>query len=196
MMKYVFGILILLSVVFAALSGRMSEVSDAALNEGVNAVELTLYMLGGMCVWGGVMRVAEKSGITDKIARLFTKPAKLLFPTLNLNGAAFHAICMNVTANLLGLGNAATPMGLEAMRSLEKEGRTTDTANDNMIVFAVLNTASITLIPTTCASLRLKYGSSAPMEILGGVLMTSFFSLAAALTSALLLNKLHRGKKK
>ena len=139
-----------------------------------------------MCMWGGLMRIAEKSGLTELLAHGFKPVLKPLFKGLDMNGRAFHAICMNITANLLGLGNAATPLGLEAMRRLEQEEHTGDTTSRNMVIFVVLNTASITLIPTTAASLRLKHGSAAPMEILPCVLITSACALAVGLITAII----------
>lgn len=195
MMKWVFGIIIVLSVVFGIGTGRVSDVSNAALEEGANAVELFLYMLGGMCVWGGIMRIADKAGITAKLAVLFKPIARILFRGLDLNGGAFRAICMNVTANLLGLGNAATPLGMEAMRRLEQEDKTTDTASNNMVVFTVLNTASITLIPTTVATLRLKHGAAQPLDVLPGILLTSLISFSVGLSLALALNSFRKEKK-
>ncbi|MCX7658753.1 MAG: spore maturation protein A [Oscillospiraceae bacterium] len=194
MMKWVFGIMIILSVIFGISTGRIDEVSNAALEEGAKAIELFLYLLGGMCVWGGIMRIADKSGLTGKLSSLFKPIAKLIFKNLNFNGKAFKAISMNVAANLLGLGNAATPLGIEAMHELEKEDRTKDSASDNMIVFTVLNTASITLIPTTVASLRLKHGSLQPFDILPCVWITSLLSVGTGLILALILNKTRRKK--
>ena len=188
MMKWVFALLIVLSIICGAVTGKCGSITDAALSKGAEAVELGLYLMGGMCVWGGMMKIAERSGLTDKIARLFRPVAKLLFKSLDLNGRAFSLICMNITANLLGLGNAATPLGLAAMKQLEKEDGESDTASDNMTVFAVLNTASITLIPTTAAMLRLKHGSSSPMEILPCVIITSICALTASIVTALTLN--------
>lgn len=195
MMKWLFGIMIAVAVITGLLNGNISDVSDAALNDSVNAVELSIYMIGGMCVWGGVMRVAEKAGLTEKLCRLFRIPAKILFKGLSVSSHAFEAICLNITANLLGLGNAATPFGIDAMKSLEVEDGCDDTASDNMIVFTVLNTSSITLIPTTVASLRLKHGSAEPLDILAGILITSAISVTVAVTTALVLNSIKRGKK-
>lgn len=134
------------------------------------------------------MKVAEKSHLTDKLAAAFRPFAKLIFKDLDLNGKAFHAICLNVTANMLGLGNAATPLGIEAMKALETEEKANGTATRNMIVFSVLNTASVTLLPTTAASLRSKHGSAAPMEIFPCVIITSVIALAAGLISAIALD--------
>ena len=188
MMNVIFAVMILFSVVCGIVSGKSAEVSDAAINSCVEAVELFLYLIGGMCMWGGLMKVAEKSHLTDKLAAAFRPFAKLIFKDLDLNGKAFHAICLNVTANMLGLGNAATPLGIEAMKALEMEEKANGTATRNMIVFSVLNTASVTLLPTTAASLRSKHGSAAPMEIFPCVIITSVIALAAGLISAIALD--------
>lgn len=189
MIKWIFAVMLIISSIVGAAENKMSEVSAAALNSCVDAVELCIYLTGGMCMWGGVMRVAEKSGITDVIAKLFKPLLKNIFKGLDTNGKAFHAICMNITANLLGLGNAATPLGLEAMKRLEEEEGENEVTSRNMVLFVVLNTASITLIPTTAASMRLKHGSSAPMEILPCVLITSACALIAGLITAVIFDK-------
>ena len=195
MINAVYLFLIVSSVIAAIFGDNTEKLSEAMLNEPVNAVELAIYLCGGMCFWSGLMRVAEKSGITDKVAKIFGFFLSGLFPNIDKNGHAFKAICMNLTANLLGLGNAATPLGIEAMKALASEEKTTDTASPSMIVFTVLNTASITLIPTTAASLRLKYGSEAPFDILPAVWLTSAAALAVSLTAAMIPLK-HRKRRK
>lgn len=188
MMKYIFAFLIILSAAAALFTGRGEELTEAVLNEPVSAVELCVYLCGGMCFWGGLMRIAEKSGLTDKISGVFAVLLSGLFRGIDKNGRAFHAICMNITANLLGLGNAATPLGIEAMKALADEENAGDTATPSMIVFTVLNTASLTLIPSTALSLRLKYGSASPMEIIPAVWITSAAALAVSVTIAAALN--------
>ncbi|MBQ8787168.1 MAG: spore maturation protein A [Oscillospiraceae bacterium] len=188
-MKWIFAIMLIISAILGAIQNKISEVSSAALNSCVEAVELCIYLTGGMCMWGGIMRVAEKSGVTDVLAKLFRPLLKHLFKGLDTSGKAFHAICMNITANLLGLGNAATPLGLEAMKRLEEEEGESEVTSRNMVLFVVLNTASITLIPTTAASLRLKHGSEAPMEILPCVLITSACALMVGLITAIIFDK-------
>ncbi len=195
MMKWIFALMLIISAAFGAASGKMPGVAEAALNSCVEAVDLFLYLLGGMCMWGGLMRIAEKAKLTDALSKLFRPFLMRLFKGLDMNGKAFHAICMNITANLLGLGNAATPLGLEAMRRLEQEEKPGDTTSRNMIMFVVLNTASITLIPTTAASMRLKHGSAAPMEIFPCVLVTSACALAAGLISAAALDGIRKKDK-
>ncbi|GHU54417.1 spore maturation protein [Clostridia bacterium] len=194
-LKYIFSGLIIISVIFGILRDNISEVSSAVLSEGVNAVELAIYMLGGMCVWGGIMRVAQKSGLCEKLSVLFRPICKLIFKGLNPKGEAFSAITMNITANLLGLGNAATPFGIKAMQEIEKEEHTTDTASNNMITFTVLNTASITLIPTTACMLRLKHNSVHPFEIIPIVMLASTLILILTLTFTIFMNKIKKNSK-
>lgn len=189
MMNKVFGAIIIISVLCSILTNNTSLVTNALLEQGSQAIELCLYLTGGMCVWGGLMRVAEKSGITKAFSRIIAPLGKLIFKNMDTNSKAFSTISMNIAANLFGLGNAATPLGLKAMQELEKENNGSDTASDNMIIFTVLNTASITLIPTTAAALRLKYGSESPMDILPCVLITSATALSVSLVSAKILCK-------
>lgn len=196
MMKWIFGVMIIVSVAVSLFNGNVEEVSNSALEEGVNAIELSIYMIGGMCVWGGIMRIADKAGASSALAKLFNPLAKFLFKGINLNGKAFKAMTMNITANLLGLGNAATPFGIQAMRELEIEEKTGSVASNNMILFTVLNTASITLVPTTVATLRLKHGSDNPLDVLPAILLNSLISVTVACLLTLMLNKLPVKSKK
>lgn len=188
MMKYVFSVLVIISLIAAVITGKGSELTESILNSPVDAVELCIYLCGGMCFWGGLMRIAERSGLTSLISAAFSPLLSKLFSKLDKNGHAFHAICMNITANLLGLGNAATPLGIEAVKAMKEEEKGSDSATPSMVIFTVLNTASLTLIPSTALSLRIKYGSSAPMEIIPAVWMTSLAALGVSLTAAVLLN--------
>lgn len=193
MMKWVFSVMIIISIVFGLVTGRIADVSNSAIYSGKNTIELFIILLGSMAMWGGLMRIAEKSGITDYIAYLFKPVAKLLFKGINPNGKAFKAITMNITANMLGLGNAATPLGMEAMHQLELEEKTTDTASRNMIMFTVLNTASIQIIPATIATLRLAHGSKNPMEIMPAILIVSAISVTVGITMVFLFNGKTKG---
>lgn len=193
MMKWVFSVLMIISIIFGISSGNIEAVSNAAISSGKETVNLVLILMGSMAVWGGIMKIAEKSGLTDKIAFLFRPVAKLLFKGIDPHGKAFKAITMNITANMLGLGNAATPLGIEAMKQLEKEEHTTTVASRNMIMFTVINTASITLIPTTVATLRLEAGSKTPLDILPAVLIVSALCLTVGITNVFLLDKKSKG---
>ena len=183
MMKWVMTGLILVSVIFAAFTGRMSELSSAFLDECGNAVTLAITLVGIIALWSGVMRVAQSSGLTGKIAKAAEPILSRLFRGLKKSGAAMQYITLNITANILGLGNASTPFGIAAMREIEKEEHSPapETASDNMILLTVMNTASLQLIPTTAAALRLAHGSADPMEILPCVWISSVSALTAAL---------------
>ena len=135
------------------------------------------------------MRVAEKSGLTEVIRRLLSPVTKLLFRG-KTHARAMRAICMNMTANLLGLGNAATPLGITAMKELNRENPEPGTASADMVTFVVLNTASIQLIPTTIAALRLSHGAAFPMDILPAVLVSSLLSVSSALLMAKVLGRI------
>lgn len=181
MMKYVFCILILAAFVFGIISGDVSAVSDAALRECGNAVTLAITLAGVICLWSGIMRVAQTSGLTEVLAKAFTPLLKRLFVGIDAKGKALQYIVLNLVANLLGLGNASTPFGIAAMKELEKEGNTGEKASDNMVLFVVMNTASLQIIPTTVAALRLKNGSAAPMEILPAVWVVSAATLVVTI---------------
>lgn len=194
-MNYVWGALVLVSIVFGACSGRMQQVTEAVYNGGTAAVEMALTLAAVMMVWGGLMRIAEGAGVTRAISRALSPILGFLFPGMEKNGPAARAISMNVSANLLGLGNAATPFGVEAMRQLQKDNFLKNTASRHMITFVVLNTASIQLIPTTIAGLRAKYGSVNPMDIMPAVWLAS----TAALIVGQIINRLlaaHAGRRR
>lgn len=198
MMKWVMVIMLTAAVISAAVTGRMAEVSESFLSECTSAVELGISLIGIICLWSGVMRVAQKSGITEKLAKLLSPVMGRLFKGLKKGGRAMQYITLNLTANILGLGNASTPFGIAAMREIEAEEHNSEpeNASHNMIMLTVMNTASLQLIPTTVAALRLQAGSENPMEILPCVWIVSICALTVALLGANLFRRLwKRGKK-
>lgn len=188
-MTWIFSGMILLSVVLGAMNGRITQVSSAALNEGGKAIALVISLAGIMSLWSGLMNVAEKSGLTEKFSRLFSPILRLLFKGLDPKSNAAKAISMNMAANMLGLGNAATPLGVAAMRELEALNRTPAVASDYMVTFVVLNTASLQIIPTTTAALRLQAGAASPFDILPAVWITSIISVVSVLVMSRLLRR-------
>jgi spore maturation protein A len=162
----------------------MNEVSNAALNECGNAIGLCITLAGAMCMWSGLMRVAQRSRLTEKLSSLLAPVISFLFRGMDHRSPAAQAITMNLTANFLGLGNAATPLGIAAMRELDKLNKTPGIASDHMILFVVLNTASLQLIPTTTALLRSSAGSRTPLDILPAVFCASAVSIAVGVASA------------
>ncbi|MFT3950752.1 MAG: spore maturation protein A [Oscillospiraceae bacterium] len=194
MMKVVFSGLILFSVFIGAITGRMNAVSNAAISGCTRAVELMITLIGSIALWGGLMRIAEKSGLTDKLTMLFRPLLKRLFKGLSPTGGAFQAISMNITANLLGLGNAATPLGILAVKRIAQEEHCLGKASRNMVLFLVLNTASIQLIPATIATLRMQYGAQNPMDVLPAILLSSLGAVTVGIVLAFLTDAYSRRK--
>ena len=175
---------VLLSVIFSIITGKTAEVSAAALEESSHAAELSLKLLGSLCFWSGVSKVAEESGLVEKF-RKFLKPALLLvFPSLKNEEKALGAVSMNVAANLFGLGNAATPLGIIAMKELHKISEFSSVATKEMVCFVVMNTASLQFLPTTVAAVRLANGAENPMDILPAVWFVSACSLMLGIFAA------------
>lgn len=189
MLNTVWSFIVVLSIICSICLGNSTGLSSAFINSAASAVELIITLAGVICLWSGIMRIASKSGLTELFAKIFSPILRPLFPHLDRNGEAFKYITMNLTANLLGLGNTATPLGLKAMAELQKQNGGRDTAGDEMVIFVVMNTASMQLLPTMLGSLRQSYGSNAPFEIIVPVWLSSGCALAVALIFALSGNK-------
>lgn len=196
MMNYIWALLIIISFVSSVINGKVSDFSQTLMQSGQDAVNLLLKLVAMLSLWGGIMEIAEQSGITKLLSKLILPILKLLFPSLKKEQYVLEAISMNITANILGLGNAATPLGLEAMRRLQEINNDKQIASDEMVIFVVMNTAAMHIIPTTVATLRTQYASKNPMEILPASLLTSACSLLIAVTVAKLGNKISRRKRK
>lgn len=183
MMNKIWAVLILISFFVSFFTGKISETATAAMDGAKNAVQTSLSIIGVMCFWMGIMKIAEKSGLLDKLSNLLSPLTSRLFKGVKSKKAQ-EAILMNITANIFGIGNAATPFGIKAMEEMQKENRGNHTATDDMCMFVVLNTASIQLIPTTLLALRSSYGSKDPYVILPLVWIVSivalFFGILAA----------------
>ena len=181
-MPYFLTGLFLLSLVFGCVTGQLSAVSAAALDGAQAAVELCLSMAGAICLWSGVMTVMDRCGLSAKLARLLRPILRRLLPKASRDSETLAAVSANVSANLLGLGNAATPLGIRAAtRMAEGCG---GVASDELCRLVVLNTASIQLLPTTVAAVRSAHGCTAPFDILPSVWLSSVLSVAAGLLAA------------
>lgn len=185
MLNYIWSGLVIISIICSAILGNTKSLSNALLDSGTSSIDLILTMSGILCLWSGIMKIADESGFTRLIARIFSPLLRPLFPKLDKNSPAFKNITMNISANILGLGNAATPFGLKAMEELNTLNNKSDTASKEMVIFVVMNTASIQLLPTTIATLRQSYGSTAPFDIIIPVWISSILSLAVGLIIAL-----------
>ncbi len=182
MLNYVWVFMLLISFVVSSVNGKMDALSNAIFQGAQDAAALSLSMLGVMCLWSGLSKIAEKSGLTDILKKCLYPITKFLFPTLEKNSPALSAIVMNITANLLGMGNAATPLGIKAMKELEKINTQNHTASNEMCMFAVINTASVQLLPSTLIALRQSFGSKNPGEIILPVWICGFLVLTVAIS--------------
>ena len=180
-MSWLWAGMVALSVLCGAVNGRMAAVSAAALEGAGAAVELCLGMLGSICLWMGVMELMERCGLAGGLARLLQPILRRLLPKASADTETLAAVSANVSANLLGLGNAATPPGIRAARRMARSG---GVADDELCRLVVLNTASIQLLPTTVAGIRAACGSAAPLDILPAVWLSSTLSVTAGLLAA------------
>ena len=174
-----------LSLICAIRSNSPPALAASVLTGAQAGVELAISMAGAICLWSGVGKLLDTVGMTDKLSKLLQPVLHRLFPSTSANPSISRSISSNVCANLLGLGNAATPMGIRAAKQLKKE----DTATDELCRLVVLNTASIQLIPTNVAAVRSALGCSAPFDILPAVWLTSLCSAGLGLTAAWFLGK-------
>lgn len=188
MISYVWVLLLLLAVVTGLITGRMPQVSSAATLGASEAVSLCLSIAGIMCLWSGVMELMSASGLARHIAKLLKPLLRPLFGEASHDKEAMEHVSANITANLLGLSNAATPIGLRAAQRLHRlsGGRG---ASDTLLTLVILNSASIQLIPTTVAAVRASYGASQPYDIMPAIWCASILSVLAAVTAARILSK-------
>lgn len=197
-MKIVLVVIPICSIIFALFNGTMPQVSAAILEKSGAAVELVISLCGVMCFWCGLMKVAERAGLTEKLAALLSPIAGLLFKGIKKGGRAMGLITMNLAANILGLGNATTPLGIAAMKAIADESPSAEGAeyaSDDMIMLAVLNTASLQILPATAAALRAANGVKKPLDILPCVWIVSLYSVTVAVLSAKLMSKFSAKKR-
>lgn len=165
MLNKIWPIFIIISFSYAIFSGNLEQLNSSIFESTNDAISLSINLLGTICLWNGIMQVANKTTIVDKLTNLLHPIIRVLFPEMRKNKQVQKEISMNMLANILGLGNAATPLGLKAMKSMQKENSQKDTLTDSMLVFIVLNTASIQIIPTTVIAIRNSLGSNNPTAI-------------------------------
>ncbi|PKM43605.1 MAG: spore maturation protein [Firmicutes bacterium HGW-Firmicutes-8] len=189
MVNIIWVSMILIGIIVAAINGNIDAVTTAALTGAQTAVDFALGLIAIMAFWLGIMKVAEEAGMIRLLSRLMKPLTAFLFPSVPRDHPAMGAIIMNISANVLGLGNAATPMGLIAMKELQKLNRSDPkTASDAMCTFLALNTSCITIIPATIIGIRIKAGSVNPTEIVG----TTIFATAWAMLVAVVLDRVMR----
>lgn len=182
--------MVVISILCGLATGRGPEVAAAAVEGTSAAVQLALSIAGMLCLWTGVMEVMRRSGLADKLSRLLGPILRRLFPQAARDKETMDSISANVSANLLGLGSASTPLGLEAARRLAR--RSPGVASDSLCMLVVCNTASIQLIPTTVASVRAAQGCAAPFDILPAVWLASSLSVGVGILACIIFSKIWR----
>ena len=189
-MSVIWVLLLVASVVVAAATGRMAALPGAIAESAGRAVTLSIGLVGILALWLGLMKVAEEAGLVRALGRMARPVLRRLFPSVPPDSPAMGAMTMNIAANMLGLGNAATPFGIKAMEELERSNPTPGTATDAQALFCALNTASIQLIPASVIALRAASGARQPADVLGATLLASSCATVAAIASAWALRRL------
>jgi len=192
MINIIWAGLILIGFLVGAINGNIDQVTTAAIENAKTAVELAFGLIGVMAMWLGIMKIAEDSGLIKIISKALKPVMVLLFPDVPPDHPAMGAMIMNISANILGLGNAATPFGLKAMEELQKLNRKKDTATDAMVTFLAINTSSVTLIPASAIAILSAAGAKNPTEIIGPTIIATTMSTAAAIMAAKTLQGLPR----
>lgn len=181
MVNWIWLFFILAGFIVAAMNGRMDAVTEAAFEGAKTGVTVCFGLISVLVFWLGMMRIAEDAGLLRKLAKLLSPFVRFLFPSVPKDHPAFGYILSNMSANVLGLGNAATPAGIKAMQELQKLNPDKETASAAMCTLLAINTASITLIPTTMIAIKLNFGSANPTDIVGTTLAATGVALAAAI---------------
>jgi len=195
MMNWIFVGLVVCGVIAAAFSGHMDTLTKSAFDAAKSAVELAIGLIGIMALWLGMMRVAEEAGLVKALARLVNPIMTRLFPDVPADHPAMGSMISNIAANLLGLGNSATALGLKAMQDLQSLNSEKETATNAMIIFMAINATAITVIPATLIGLRSSAGSANPTSIIGTTLISCVTASIVAVTSAKILEKVGTHRK-
>ena len=175
MINYIFGLFFIIGIIYSLITGNLN-IGNEILNASHKGIELILSIIPIMCLWLGIMNIAKKSGLLDIMAKKLTPILKIIFPEIPKDSPCFSYIGTNIIMNMLGLGNAATPFGLKAIKEMQVLNKEKDTASRSMITFLVMNTASVTIMPTTIISIRMMYGSISPESIIPYIIITSSLS--------------------
>ena len=182
MLHGLFVTVALIAILLAAWSGRMEELTTGVMASASNAVELAIGLVGTMAFFLGLIRIAQDAGLMEKVARGLDRPIRFLFPSLPRNSPAIGAIVLNLSANMFGLANAATPFGIKAMQELDKHNGQSGTATNAMVMFLAINTSALAILPTGMMALRVSMGSQDP----AGIFLTTWFASACATVIAIL----------
>lgn len=175
MINYLWGIFIILGIIVSIIKGD-GNLTNNLLTSGIKGIDMIISLIPLMCLWLGIMKIADSSGLLNIISNKLSKVIRIIFPEIQKGDPAIAYISSNIVMNMLGLGNAATPFGIKAMTRLKELNNNSDVASRSMITFLVINTSSVTIIPATVISLRIASGSNNPTEIMTACIITTFLS--------------------
>lgn len=195
MLSYIWGFMIVIGIILGVFNGNITQVSNATINSAKEAVALCITMLGIMAMWTGIMQIAKKCGLVASFTKALMPILRILFPDIPKGHVAFEYIASNMIANILGLGWAATPMGLMAMRELKKLNNNSDIASCDMCTLLIINISSLQLVSVNVIAYRSQYGSVNPAEILGAGIVVTIFSTAVGICFAIIARKLSKKHK-
>ena len=190
MLNYIWLALIIVAVALGGINGKIEDVTKAAIDSAGNAVTISIGLIGVMALWLGIMKIAEESGLMKLVARAIAPVMRLLFPDVPADHPAMGSMLMNIAANMLGLSNAATPLGLKAMEDLETLNRSPGVATNAMCTFLTINTAGLQLVPASMISLMASAGSKEPTAIIGTTLASTLIAAVCGVTVAKILERL------
>ena len=189
MLNIVWPIFIIISFSYAIFFGNLNSLNAEIFSSLENAIKLSINLLGTICLWNGIMQIASKTSVIDKLTSFLKPIIRYLFPDLKKRPKIQKEISMNMIANILGLGNAATPLGLKAMKSMQEENEDKDVLSDSMAMFIVINTASIQIIPTTVIAIRNSLGSENPTSIVFPVWIATICAAISGIVAVKMLIK-------
>ena len=192
MMNYIFGLFIVIGIVYSFITGNTVYINESLITSGESAISIIMKMMPLLCLWLGIMKIASTSGLLTLISKKLSKIIHPLFPELPKDSEAISYIATNIAMNMLGTGSGATPFGLKAFECMQKDNPKKETATRSMITFLVINTASVTLIPTTVISLRTLNNSSNPTEIITASIIVTILSCTFGIITDRIFYKLWR----
>ena len=181
MVNYIWVFMTIVGIIFALFNGTMAEVNKAIFDGAKEAVTICIGLISVLVFWLGMMRIAEESGLLERLSKLFRPLVKRIFPEVPVSHPAMGYILSNMISNMFGLGNAATPLGIKAMEELKKLNGGKNSASRSMVTFLAINTASITIIPTTVIAIRMNYHSASPTEIVVPTIIATIISALGAI---------------
>ena len=190
MLNIIWPAFIISSVTFSFITGNVEKLNNAIFDSAKSAVEMTITFFGTICLWNGIMKIIQETSVIEKLSNVIGPIMKFLFPKMDKRNKAYKKIAINIIANVLGLGNAATPLGLSAMKSLQEENEKKDMLSDDMIMFIVINTASLQIIPTTVIAIRASLNSTSPTSVIVPIwCVTLMADIIGILVTKILLKK-------